>query len=71
MVYQFKEVHREHETLLNSSYNTAELRKDMAAMEEERDLLTQRITKSKQRVQANPGHEEVLLKWDSCGTEIL
>lgn len=59
LVDQFKEVHREHESLLNSSYSTAELRKDMTAMEEERDLLTQRIAKSKLRVQANPGHEQV------------
>ncbi|XP_018021151.1 intraflagellar transport protein 81 homolog [Hyalella azteca] len=60
LVEQFKEVHRTHEALQNSGYSTAELRKDMTAMEEERDLLTQRIAKSKQRVQSNPGYEQAL-----------
>ncbi|KAF2366713.1 hypothetical protein FHG87_002527 [Trinorchestia longiramus] len=61
LVEQFKEVHRGYEALQNSGYSTSELRRDMAAMEEERDLLTQRIAKSKQRVQSNPGYEEALV----------
>ena len=56
---QFKEIHKEHDSLTHSSYSTGELRKDMTAMEEERELLTQRISKSKQRIQTSPGYEEV------------
>ena len=59
MVEQFKEVHREHTSLTQSGYSTSELRKDLAAMEEEREMLGRRIAKSKQRVQATPGYEEV------------
>lgn len=46
----FKNVHRELEVLRNSGYSTAELRKDIQQMEEEREVVQQRIQRMKNKV---------------------
>ena len=53
-------MHREYESLQNSGYSTQELRRDIAAMEEERDLVTRRIERMKQRVDDIPNHDAML-----------
>lgn len=43
-------MHREHEALRTSGFSTVELRRDISAMEEERDLVMRRIDRMKQKV---------------------
>ncbi|KAG7157671.1 Intraflagellar transport protein 81-like [Homarus americanus] len=50
LIDQFKSIHREYEALRTSGFSTAELRRDIAAMEEERDLVLRRIDRMKQKV---------------------
>lgn len=60
LIEQFKAVHREHEALRTSGFSTAELRNDIATMEEERDLVMRRQERMKQRVESTPNHESML-----------
>ncbi|XP_076030655.1 intraflagellar transport protein 81 homolog [Oratosquilla oratoria] len=60
MINQFKVIHREHENLRNSGYSTNELRKDIEAMEEERDLVLKRIERMKLKVEGTPNTEAML-----------
>lgn len=50
LIDQFKNIHREHEALRTSGFSTVELRRDITAMEEERDLVLRRIERMKQKV---------------------
>lgn len=50
LIEQFKTIHREYEGLRNSGFSTHELRRDISAMEEEKDLVMRRIERMKQRV---------------------
>ena len=50
LIDQFKNVHREFEALRTSGFSTAELRRDITAMEEERDLVLRRVERMKQKV---------------------
>ncbi|XP_068230834.1 intraflagellar transport protein 81 homolog [Palaemon carinicauda] len=60
LIEQFKTIHREYEALKNSGFSTVELRKDISAMEEERDLVHRRIERMKQKVEGTPNHESML-----------
>lgn len=58
LIDQFKNVHREHEALRTSGFSTVELRRDISAMEEERDLVMRRIDKMKQKVSEGEDERE-------------
>ncbi|XP_064099976.1 intraflagellar transport protein 81 homolog [Macrobrachium nipponense] len=60
LIEQFKTIHREYEALKNSGFSTAELRRDISAMEEERDLVHRRIERMKQKVEGTPNSESML-----------
>ena len=46
----FKAVHRELEELKGAGVSPADIRKDMQAMEEEKELLTKRLDRQRQKV---------------------
>ncbi|XP_042242430.1 intraflagellar transport protein 81 homolog isoform X1 [Homarus americanus] len=60
LIDQFKSIHREYEALRTSGFSTAELRRDIAAMEEERDLVLRRIDRMKQKIEGTPNSEAML-----------
>ncbi|XP_045130561.1 intraflagellar transport protein 81 homolog [Portunus trituberculatus] len=60
LIDQFKSVHREYEALRTSGFSTAELRRDITAMEEERDLVLRRIERMKQKVEGTPNSDAML-----------
>ncbi|XP_050724013.1 intraflagellar transport protein 81 homolog [Eriocheir sinensis] len=60
LIDQFKNVHREHEALRTSGFSTVELRRDITAMEEERDLVMRRIERMKQKIDGTPNSEGML-----------
>ncbi|XP_047498855.1 intraflagellar transport protein 81 homolog [Penaeus chinensis] len=60
LIEQFKTIHREYEGLRNSGFSTHELRRDISAMEEEKDLVMRRIERMKQRVEGTPNSEDML-----------
>lgn len=47
---QFKEMHKQSEQLKNSGFNTAEIRKDITNMEEEKEQLIKRIERLRRKV---------------------
>lgn len=47
---QFKELHKQSEHLKNSGFNTGEIRKDIANMEEEKEQLIKRIERLRRKV---------------------
>lgn len=47
---QFKELHKQSENLKNSGLNTAEIRKDITNMEEEKEQLIKRIDRLRRKV---------------------
>lgn len=46
----FKHTHKDHDQLMNSGFNTADIKKDIASMEDERDQLAKRIERLKRKV---------------------
>ncbi|RXG61203.1 Intraflagellar transport protein 81-like protein [Armadillidium vulgare] len=60
LMEQFKMMHMEHEELKNSGFSTTELRRDIASMEEERDLVTRRIERMRQKTDGMPNQEGML-----------
>ncbi|XP_043230234.1 intraflagellar transport protein 81 homolog [Amphibalanus amphitrite] len=61
LIEEFKATHKEYEALRNSVFQTAELRKDIAAMEEEREIVTKKIERLKNKVEGHP-NKDVLLE---------
>ncbi|XP_078193372.1 intraflagellar transport protein 81 homolog isoform X3 [Callithrix jacchus] len=53
----FKTLHKEYEQLKTSGYSTAEIRKDISAMEEEKDQLIKRVEHLKKRVETAQNHQ--------------
>lgn len=47
---QFKDVHKQASQLHNSGFNTTEIRKDIANMEEEKEQLIKRIERLRRKV---------------------
>uniref|UniRef100_UPI00358F6CCF intraflagellar transport protein 81 homolog isoform X2 n=1 Tax=Myxine glutinosa TaxID=7769 RepID=UPI00358F6CCF len=60
LLEQFKVHHKEHDKLKESGISVADIRKDIQAMEEEKDQLTQRVEKLKNRVKVMEDHDQML-----------
>ncbi|AWP07944.1 putative intraflagellar transport protein 81 -like [Scophthalmus maximus] len=60
LVVEFKTCHKECEQLRTSGFSTAEIRKDIGAMEEEKDQLIKRVERLKKRVESVPNHQKML-----------
>ncbi|NWH62187.1 IFT81 protein, partial [Geococcyx californianus] len=56
----FKNLHKECEQLKTSGLSTAEIRKDISAMEEEKDQLIKRVERLKKRVETVQNHQRML-----------
>ncbi|XP_033618339.1 intraflagellar transport protein 81 homolog isoform X3 [Fukomys damarensis] len=56
----FKTLHKECEQLKTSGFSTAEIRRDIGAMEEEKDQLIKRVERLKKRVETVPNHQQML-----------
>ncbi|XP_071428386.1 intraflagellar transport protein 81 homolog [Pithys albifrons albifrons] len=56
----FKNLHKEHEQLKTSGLSTAEIRRDISAMEEEKDRLVKRVERLKKRVETVQNHPRML-----------
>lgn len=60
LLEQFKELHRTIQQQRSSQFNVAEVRKDIASMEEEREQLIKRTERLKQKATSTPDHTEML-----------
>ncbi|XP_017571611.1 intraflagellar transport protein 81 homolog [Pygocentrus nattereri] len=60
LVEGFKSYHKECEQLRNSGFSTAEIRRDIAAMEEEKDQLIKRVERLRKRVESVSNHQRML-----------
>uniref|UniRef100_A0A8D0QX77 Intraflagellar transport protein 81 homolog n=1 Tax=Sus scrofa TaxID=9823 RepID=A0A8D0QX77_PIG len=56
----FKTLHKECEQLKTSGFSTAEIRRDISAMEEEKDQLIKRVERLKKRVETVQNHQRML-----------
>ncbi|NXU70029.1 IFT81 protein, partial [Oreotrochilus melanogaster] len=56
----FKSLHKECEQLKTSGLSTAEIRRDISAMEEEKDQLIKRVERLKKRVETVQNHQRML-----------
>ncbi|KAG7263000.1 hypothetical protein CRUP_016517 [Coryphaenoides rupestris] len=60
LVETFKNYHKECEQLKTSGFSTAEIRKDIGVMEEEKDQLIKRVERLRKRVETVPSHPRML-----------
>ncbi|PWA18456.1 hypothetical protein CCH79_00009896 [Gambusia affinis] len=60
LVEGFKTYHKECEHLRSSGFSTAEIRRDINAMEEEKDQLLKRVERLKRRVELVSNHQRML-----------
>uniref|UniRef100_A0A671WZF3 Intraflagellar transport protein 81 homolog n=1 Tax=Sparus aurata TaxID=8175 RepID=A0A671WZF3_SPAAU len=60
LVASFKIYHKECELLRTSGFSTAEIRRDIGAMEEEKDQLIKRVERLKKRVETVSSHQRML-----------
>lgn len=60
LVEGFKTYHKECEQLRISGFSTAEIRRDISAMEEEKDQLIKRVERLKKRVESVSNHQRML-----------
>ena len=60
LIEQFKNVHKECETIKNSGYSTAELRKDIEEMEKEKEIVQKRIERMQRKVEGMPNLDVML-----------
>uniref|UniRef100_A0AAQ5Y0N0 Intraflagellar transport protein 81 homolog n=1 Tax=Amphiprion ocellaris TaxID=80972 RepID=A0AAQ5Y0N0_AMPOC len=60
LVEGFKRYHKECEQLRTSGFSTAEIRRDISAMEEEKDQLIKRVERLKKRVESVSNHQRML-----------
>ncbi|XP_062999980.1 intraflagellar transport protein 81 homolog [Elgaria multicarinata webbii] len=56
----FKNLHKECEQLKTSGFSTSEIRRDITAMEEEKDQLLKRVERLKKRVETVQNHQRML-----------
>ena len=47
---EFKEIHKQSELLKTSGFNTSEIKKDIASMDDEKEQLTKRVERLKRKV---------------------
>ena len=50
LICEFKEIHKQSELLRQSGYNTADIKKDIASMEDEKEQLIKRVERLKRKV---------------------
>ena len=50
LMAEFKDTHKQMETLKSSGFNTGDIKKDIGSMEEEKDQLIRRIDRLKKKV---------------------
>ncbi|XP_024132037.1 intraflagellar transport protein 81 homolog [Oryzias melastigma] len=60
LVESFKMYHKQCEQLRTSGFSTAEIRRDISAMEEEKDQLIKRVERLKKRVESVSSHQRML-----------
>ncbi|XP_075034432.1 intraflagellar transport protein 81 homolog [Mixophyes fleayi] len=60
LMENFKSLHKECEQLKSSGFSTAEIRRDISAMEEEKDQLMKRVERLKKRVETVQNHQRML-----------
>ncbi|XP_049907135.1 intraflagellar transport protein 81 homolog [Epinephelus moara] len=60
LVEDFKTNHKDCELLRTSGFSTAEIRRDISAMEEEKDQLIKRVERLKRRVESVSNHQRML-----------
>ena len=60
LIEDFKNVHKELETVKNSGYSTIELRKDIEEMEKEKDIVEKRIERMQRKVEGAPNVEVMM-----------
>ncbi|XP_072271992.1 intraflagellar transport protein 81 homolog [Pyxicephalus adspersus] len=60
LMENFKTLHKECEQLKMSGFSTAEIRRDITAMEEEKDQLVKRVERLKKRVETVQNHQRML-----------
>ncbi|XP_075960910.1 intraflagellar transport protein 81 homolog [Anarhichas minor] len=60
LVEGFKTYHKECELLRTSGFSTAEIRRDISAMEDEKDQLIKRVERLKKRVESVSNHQRML-----------
>ncbi|XP_056628451.1 intraflagellar transport protein 81 homolog [Triplophysa dalaica] len=60
LVEAFKNIHKECEQLKSSGFSTAEIRRDIGTMEEEKDQLIKRVERLRKRVEAVSNHQRML-----------
>ncbi|XP_074525696.1 intraflagellar transport protein 81 homolog isoform X2 [Halichoeres trimaculatus] len=60
LVEGFKTYHKECEQLRTSGFSTSEIRRDISAMEEEKDQLIKRVERLKKRVESVSNHQRML-----------
>ncbi|CAJ1068326.1 intraflagellar transport protein 81 homolog [Xyrichtys novacula] len=60
LVEAFKTYHKECEQFRTSGFSTAEIRRDISAMEEEKDQLIKRVERLKKRVESVSNHQRML-----------
>ncbi|XP_052420375.1 intraflagellar transport protein 81 homolog isoform X2 [Carassius gibelio] len=60
LVGGFKTIHKECEQMKSSGFSTSEIRRDIVAMEEEKDQLIKRVERLKKRVEAVSTHQRML-----------
>ncbi|KAK7136207.1 hypothetical protein R3I94_014756 [Phoxinus phoxinus] len=60
LVEGFKNIHKECEQLKSSGFSTADIRRDIVAMEEEKDQLIKRVERLRKRVEAVSNHQRML-----------
>ncbi|KAB5567243.1 hypothetical protein PHYPO_G00230570 [Pangasianodon hypophthalmus] len=60
LVEVFKNYHKECEQLRNFGFSAAEIRRDIAAMEEEKDQLIKRVERLRKRVESVSNHQRML-----------
>ncbi|XP_040897999.1 intraflagellar transport protein 81 homolog isoform X2 [Toxotes jaculatrix] len=60
LVEGFKTYHKECEQLRTSGFSTAEIRRDISVMEEEKDQLIKRVERLKKRVESVSNHQRML-----------
>ncbi|KAM4707425.1 intraflagellar transport protein 81 homolog [Discoglossus pictus] len=60
LMESFKIIHKECEQLKSSGFSTSEIRRDISAMEEEKDQLMKRVERLKKRVETVQNHQRML-----------
>ena len=60
LIEDFKNIHKELETVKNSGYSTIELRKDIEEMEKEKDIVEKRIERMQRKVEGAPNVEVMM-----------